>query len=108
MDWIKDIVENTYRNYKKRKVVLWGKYSASETIKDRLKDTYGIDTVFYVDKDPLKIDNKQVFPTGCLRGKSDEYYVVVPVAYYKSLKEELTGGMRKIRTIIISATALLK
>ena len=40
-------------------------------------------------------------------GKSDEYYVVVPVAYYQSLKEELSGGgIRKIRTITISATVL--
>ena len=92
MDWIEDIVENTYRNYSNRQIVLWGKYSVSEEITDRLKDIYGIDTAFYVDKDPSKIDNKQVFPTGCLQGKSDEYYVVVPVAYYKSLKDELDGG----------------
>lgn len=40
-------------------------------------------------------------------GESDEYYVVVPVAYYQSLKEELSGrGIRKIRTITISATVL--
>lgn len=68
MDWIEDIVENTYRNYKKRKVVLWGKYSVSETIADRLQEIYGVDTAFYVDKDPSKIDNTQVFPTGCLWG----------------------------------------
>lgn len=92
MDWIEDIVENTYHNYKKRKIVLWGKYSVSETIKDKLKEAYGIDTAFYVDKDPSKIDNNQVFSTRCLKGKSDEYYVVVPVAYYKSLTEELNGG----------------
>ena len=47
---------------------------------------------FFVDKDASKIDNKKVFSTGCLQGKADEYYVVVPVAYYKSLKEELIGG----------------
>ena len=92
MDWIEDIVENTYRNYSNRQIVLWGKYSVSEEITDRLKDIYGIDTAFYVDKDPSKIDNRQVFPTGCLQGKSDEYYVVVPVAYYKSLKDELDRG----------------
>lgn len=105
MDWIEDIVENTYRNYKKRKVVLWGKYSISETIADRLKDIYGIETAFFVDKDASKIDNKQVFSTSCLNGKSHEYYVVVPVAYYKSLKAELTrGGIRKMKTTTISAT----
>lgn len=92
MDWIEDIVEKTYHNYKKRKVVLWGKYITSETIKDKLKEVYGIETAFFVDKDASKIDNKQVYPTGCLQGKSDEYYVVVPVAYYQSLKEELIGG----------------
>lgn len=92
MDWIEDIVENTYHNYKKRKVVLWGKYNTSETIKDKLKEVYGIETAFFVDRDTSKIDNKQVYPTGCLQGKSNEYYVVVPVAYYKSLKEELIRG----------------
>ena len=92
MTWIEDIVENTYRNYKNRKIVLWGKYSVSEKIKNKLKEVYGIDTAFYVDKDVSKIDNKQVFFTGCLKGKADKYYVIVPVAYYQSLKEELIGG----------------
>lgn len=92
MDWIDDIVENVYRNYKKRKVVLWGKYGTSEQIKDKLKTVHGINTAFYVDKDVSKIDNRQVFSTDCLSGKSDEYYVVVPVAYYQSLKDELAGG----------------
>lgn len=46
MDWIEDIVENTYRNYSNRQIVLWGKYSVSEKITDRLKEIYGIETAF--------------------------------------------------------------
>ena len=91
-DWISFIVEEAYKNYNGREIVLWGKYNISEKIKHNLETKYGIKEVFYVDRDTAKIDNKQVYPTNCLQGKADEYYVVVPVAYYQSLKDELTAG----------------
>lgn len=91
-NWIHFIAEEAYQNYKGRKIVLWGKYDISEKIKIRLEEQYGIKAAFYVDKNVAKIDNEQVYPTNCLQGKAKEYYVVIPVAYYQSLKEELTRG----------------
>lgn len=105
-DWIDVIVEETWENFAGRKVVLWGKYGASEQIKEILKKRYGIETAFYVDKDPAKIDNRIVYSTGFLGGKSSEYYVVVPVAYYQTLKDELIkGGILKRKTIVTFAIA---
>lgn len=91
-NWIRCIVEETYQNYNGREIVLWGKYDVSEGINARLETSYGIKAAFYVDKDTAKIDNKQVRPTSCLQGRSDEYYVVVPLPYFQSLKEELDQG----------------
>lgn len=108
MDWIDDIVENVWHNYNNRKVVLWGKYDVSDQIKEKLEKEHGLVAVFYVDKDVAKIDNKCVFSSSCLQGKSNEYYVVVPVAYYPSLKEELTsGGILRARIITIFVIVLL-
>lgn len=95
-DWIEDIVEKVYENYRNRSIVLWGKYSISDKIREKLKQTYGIEAAFYVDGNKEKIDNKQIFSSKCLAGKSKEYYVVVPLAFYPSLKEELImGGYEK-------------
>lgn len=91
-DWIDCIVEETWENYTGRKIVLWGKYGASDRIKKELKKRYGVEIAFYIDKDSTKIDNRNVFSTSCLQGRSKEYYVVVPVGYYQSLKEELIQG----------------
>lgn len=91
-NWIHFIAEEAYQNYNGRRIVLWGKYDISEKIKIRLEEQYGIKAAFYVDRDVAKIDNEQVYPTNCLQGKAKEYYVVIPVAYYHSLKEELTEG----------------
>lgn len=91
-NWIHFIAEEAYQSYNGRKIVLWGKYDVSEKIRTRLEEQYGIKAAFYVDRDAAKIDNEQVYPTNCLQGKAKDYYVVVPVAYYQSLKEELIRG----------------
>lgn len=88
-NWIDDIVEKTHEHYGKRKIVLWGKYSVSEAIRETLKERYGLETAFYVDSSLEKIDNYQVFPVNTLAGKSKDYYVIVPLAFYQSLKDEL-------------------
>lgn len=88
-DWIDDIAETTYEHYNKRKIVLWGKYPVSDSIREALNERYGIETAFYVDSNIEKIDNYQVFPTNSLAGKSKDYYVVIPLAFYQSLKDEL-------------------
>lgn len=90
------IVDKVYEYCDKREVVLWGKYRISDEIKERLKSRYGVKTAFYVDSDTTKIDNICVFSSECLKGKAGQYYVVVPLAFYQSLKDELVrGGYRK-------------
>lgn len=91
-DGIEDIVDKIYENYKGRSVVLWGKYHVSDTIAETLKEKYEIDTAFYVDGDHSKIDYRIVFPPNCLDQKSSEYYVVIPLAFYPSIKEKLIRG----------------
>lgn len=88
-DWIEYIADKVYEYYEGRKVVLWGKYKESDNIKDKLDEKYQIDTVFYVDSDAVKIDNKEVFPAECLIGKAAEYYVVIPLAVYETIREFL-------------------
>ena len=89
--WINDIFDNTIKNYNGRKIALWGYYSVSKKINEMIQDMNGgVTEVIYVDKDIKKIDNKIVFSPEILKNKSSEYYVVIPVAYYKSLKEQIT------------------
>lgn len=90
-DWIDLISDKVEQYYHGRQVVLWGKYSVSDEIKDRLKEKHGIDVRFYVDGDSSKIDNKIVFSPDCLAGKASNYYVVIPLAYYPSIKEKMSG-----------------
>lgn len=91
-DWITHIADIVNKNYAERKIVLWGKYQASDDIKEKLKEKYGLDIAFYIDGDTKKIDNRQVFSTDCLEGKASEYYVVIPLAFYQSIKNKLEGG----------------
>ena len=90
--WIDDILEKVYKYYNKLKVVLWGKYSVSEIIREKLWAKYGIEVAFYVDKDNAKIDNECVFSASCLYGNSSKYYVVILVSFCQSLRKEITGG----------------
>ena len=69
-NWIATIVDKVYECYRGRQVVLWGKYSVSESIKNELKDRHGINIAFYVDSNAEKTDNVQVFLPDCLKGKS--------------------------------------
>ena len=91
-DWIVHIVDTINQYYAGRQVVLWGKYKASDNIRNKLKEKYGVEIAFYVESDSKKIDNKQVFSADCLDGKSSEYYVVIPLAFYPSIKEKMIGG----------------
>lgn len=95
-DWIEHTVDKVNEHYMGRKVILWGSYPVSDDIKKRLKDKYGINTAFYVDGDINKIDNNNVFSADCLKGKADEYYVVIPIAFYQSVKDKMSeAGYRK-------------
>lgn len=91
-DWIEHIADTVNKYYAGRQVVLWGKYGVSDDIRDKLKEEHGIDIVFYVDGDTSKIDNKKVLSPDCLEGKSSQYYVVIPLSFYQSIKDKMIGG----------------
>lgn len=61
MDWIEDIINHTLGNYKGRKIVLWGKYCASDKIKEKLQLKYNINNICYVDNNKSLIDDIEVF-----------------------------------------------
>ena len=83
MDWVEDIADQVHLNYKGRKIVIWGNYGTADSI----------NTAFYVDGDGRKVDGRKAFPPECLAGKSDQYYVVVPIAYYPAVRELLVRGV---------------
>lgn len=104
-NWIDYIINKAIDNYNGRNIVIWGKYGVSDSIKDGLKEKYGIDIAFYVDSDIRKADGKKIFPPEHLYGKSDKYYVIIPIAFYLSVKDKLTGGgIILIHIIIIFVT----
>lgn len=91
-DWIETIVDKICENYGGRKVVLWGKYEVSDIIKEKLQREYGIEVTFYIDNDSAKINGYDVYSIEQINGKSREYYIVVPLAFYPSIKECLIKG----------------
>ncbi len=88
--WIDMIVDKAHENYNGRQVVIWGFFDTSCCISDKLKERYGISTAFYVDGNIAKTDNIQVFHPDYLEGKSDIYYVIVPLTFYQSVKQKMT------------------
>lgn len=88
-DWISDIVEKTVERYNSRLVILWGYYEISHLIRKRLKEEYNIDVEFFVDGDSSKIDGDMILPVSSLRGKNREYFIIIPIAYYQSIKNIL-------------------
>ncbi len=88
-DWIDYISDKVIHNYAGRKVILWGSYQVSYEISNKLKEKYGINVAFYVDGDAKKVDNVHVFSIDCLCGKAKEYYIVIPLAFYESIKSKL-------------------
>jgi acetyltransferase-like isoleucine patch superfamily enzyme len=88
-DWISDIVEKTVEKYNKRTVVLWGDYETSYIIRNRLKEKQNIDVGFFVDSDNGKVDGVTVLPISILNGKNEEYFIIIPIAFYQSLKDTL-------------------
>ena len=45
-----------------------------------------------MDGDKSKVDGKMVLSPEYLDGKSGQYYVVVPIAFYSAVKEQLVQG----------------
>ncbi len=91
-DWIEMIIDKACGNYRGRKIVLWGKYEISDIIKAELKKKYGIEAAFYIDSDAAKLDGHEVYPIEHIYGKADEYYIVIALSFYPSIKRCLTEG----------------
>jgi acetyltransferase-like isoleucine patch superfamily enzyme len=108
-DWISDIIRHVVDNYNNRKIVLWGKYIVSDIIKNILEEKYKIMICFYVDSDEMMQDGKDVLDPSYLDGKSTEFYVIVPLAYYESLKKKLVVyGYKKIKDYYYFCDCIIK
>jgi acetyltransferase-like isoleucine patch superfamily enzyme len=86
---IEFILNNTANYCNDRKVVIWGNYKPSREISEKLREQYAIDTAFYVDTEPAKANGTDCFLPDVLSGKADEYYVVVPLRVYDTIKKAL-------------------
>lgn len=91
-DWIDNMINVAMENCREREIVLWGKYEISDQIRDELKEQYGKEIAFYVDSDTSKIDDKHVLSPDVLHGKSDQYYVIIPIGFYLSVREKMGSG----------------
>lgn len=91
-NWIDYIIDKTVGNYQGREIVIWGKYKIADSIKMKLLKQYGLSVAFYVDSSQEKQDGKTVFSPDVLCGKSNSYYVIIPLAFYQEIREKLVGG----------------
>lgn len=89
--WIDDVLDHTIAAYKGRKIVLWGCYETSWTIQERLKSEHGVETAFFVDSDPAKQNSASVQPPACLAGRQNEYFVIIPLVFYPSVKNAMAS-----------------
>lgn len=87
--YIEYIAEKVYEYYLGREIVLWGKCVGSDNVRDVLREKYQIDIAFYIDSDTEKIDERHVMPIDRISGMSSKYYIVVPLAFNKSIREYL-------------------
>lgn len=88
-DWIYEIAKKAAELAGGRAVMIWGDYGVSRKIKEILEDAYHINVHGFIDSDDLKTDNQTVYPTAYIDGKANEYFVVIPVAFYRSIKEHM-------------------
>ena len=88
-EWIYTICQKAAELAGGRAVIIWGDYGVSWKIRDILEDKYRMRVHGFIDSDLMKIDNQTIYPTSCIDGKAKEYFVVIPVAYYHSIKEHM-------------------
>lgn len=86
--FIENIIENTVRNYNKRKIVIWGAYATADEIEKEFKKI-DINIAFKIDSNKYKINEKDVWGKECINNKSDEYYIIIPIGYYDSVIDTL-------------------
>lgn len=89
-NWISYIVNKTIENCGDREIVLWGKYVVSNQIATILKSKHGKSIAFYVDSDKQKQDGYFIKSPESLAGLAEKYYVVIPIAFYQSVRDSMT------------------
>lgn len=84
---IQYLVENTVKNYNKRKVIIWGKSELGDIISNALFEQHGIKTDFFIDINKGLVNGTTIRSVEDIAGKSDEFFVVVPLKYHESIIE---------------------
>lgn len=90
-NWLDEIIECTLNNFNNREIVIWGSNKTAETISNRLKKEYDLKTAFFVDSNSQLVDNYYVKNKNILKDCAYKYYVIVPLAYYPIIKNDLTN-----------------
>ncbi len=109
-DWICDIIENTYRNYRERKIILWGKCGASDKVQRALKQVYQITIEGYIDNSQSKVNDSVFYvPDFLATASKEEYYIVVPLAFSSEVVEMLwQSGFEKDRDYYYFSECILE
>lgn len=89
---VKSTDDSIYNNRKCRKAVIWGASVAGKFLKEYLGKT-GIEVEFFLDRraetDNFYYEELKVLPPSVLKGKKDEYYVLVAMDHYDSVEQKL-------------------
>ncbi len=88
MDFSDYIINESMKNMGERGIVLWGKFSRETALEKKLRLAH-LPVAFHVDGSPEKQNNVDTFSPDHLDGKSDQYYVIIPLMYYESIKTAL-------------------
>lgn len=86
---IEESLHKVLEFHNNRKVVIWSNCITSQKISEKLRDDYGIETAFFVDNDSARTNNWNTYLPEMLRGRREEYFVVVPIGFHQSLKNQL-------------------
>lgn len=86
---IEESLHKVLEFHNNRKVVIWSNCITSQKIAEKLRDDYGIETAFFVDNDSARTNNWNTYLPEMLRGRREEYFVVVPIGFHQSLKNQL-------------------
>ena len=87
--WVDEIVEKAYSDYRGRKIVIWGYYQPGFKIESEMNKRYHLSVDRYVDGNVEYVDNRRIFLPDILDGKSDDYYVIIPLVYNQSIKDRI-------------------
>lgn len=110
MNWIDDVAENVFQNYRNRKIVIWGYSSASKGIAAVLRKSYNLTTEFFIEEKADNIAGRAVRALNEVDDKSNEYYIVIPMDCNNDKKADKLrgGGIRLLGIIIAFVIVLLK